>query len=328
MGNRQMLKQSETSEKEELSSTFAEMEGILSSLANQDALKIFRAARDGIASSTKTIKELGLTQKRYYTRLNELMKSGLIEKNEDAYQHTMLGKLCYQLGEVFGKALGQRDRLDLLDKLKRSKTITLEETKTIAQALSTGGASGLSGVESLVGSVRMVDSYEQLVQETVGLLEKAEKEVYFATQYYDFRVVEAFLRAMKRNIKFSMLYSVKDPAERLQTVMRMLLSHPALLKSFIEVLKSPDLKLRLAELPYTFLVVDRKYAMIEIAKPYTEAFSVAFILESGNICEKFVETFNSLWRRGSKVDSLLDPLLGEGKLKVPRLRVKSKRSEN
>jgi len=323
MGNHQMLELSKTSEKEE--SSFAEMERILSSLANQDALKIFRKARDGIVSSTKIIKELGLTQKRYYTRLNELMNAGLIEKNEDAYQHTILGKLCYNLGEVFEKALSQRDRLDLLGKLKRANTLTLEETKTIAQALSAGGASGLPEMESLVSSVRMVDNYEQLVQETVKLLEKAEKEVYLATQYFDFRVTETFLRIMKRNIKYNVLYDERNPGEKLQTVLRMLLAHPTMLKTFIEVMKSPDFKVRLAQLPYAFLVVDSKYAMIEIAKPYTGAFFIAFILENEKLSEKFIETFKILWNKGTEIGSLMDTFLGEGqkKLKIPYVRAKS-----
>jgi len=235
----------------------------------------------------------------------------------------MLGRLFERMVEVFERAVMHRDRLDLMDKLKRSKTFTLEETKTIAQSLSIGGASGLPDMGSLVSSVRMVDNYEQLVRETIGLLEKTEKEVCLATQYFDFRVTETVLRIMKRNIKYSVLYKEDNPREKFQMVLRMFLTHPTMLKSFFDVLRSPDFKVRLAgQLPYTFLVVDSKYVMIEIAKPYTEAFSVAFVLESEELAQKFIEIFQSLWNRGSEVGSLVDSFLGEGqkKPKVPRLK--------
>ena len=100
-----------------------EMEKILSSLANEDSLKIFYAADEGITSSTKTIKGLGLTQKRYYTRLNQLIKAGLIEKNENTYQHTMLGKICHKMGLTFIDALKNRDILDYLSDLPDSTDV-------------------------------------------------------------------------------------------------------------------------------------------------------------------------------------------------------------
>ena len=56
-----------------------ELKEILAALANEDAIKIFLTARRGIEKSTKTIQELGLTQKRYYSRLKELMEAGLVE---------------------------------------------------------------------------------------------------------------------------------------------------------------------------------------------------------------------------------------------------------
>jgi len=53
------------------------LEKIFSAGSSIDALKIFYAAKDGIESSTQTIKKLGLTQKRYYTNLKRLIDVGL-----------------------------------------------------------------------------------------------------------------------------------------------------------------------------------------------------------------------------------------------------------
>ena len=63
----------------------AEMGEILNSLAHEDALKIFVAAKVGITKSTSTIQELGLTQKRYYSRLKELMRELGTEERHRAY---------------------------------------------------------------------------------------------------------------------------------------------------------------------------------------------------------------------------------------------------
>ncbi|MEM2936221.1 MAG: hypothetical protein QW231_03495, partial [Candidatus Bathyarchaeia archaeon] len=76
---------SEIQKKEDsLFKSFAEMERVISALANQDAIKIFYAAGEGIRSSTEAIKKLGLTQKRYYTHLRNLTEAGLIQKGEEA----------------------------------------------------------------------------------------------------------------------------------------------------------------------------------------------------------------------------------------------------
>jgi len=283
--------------KEDLFPSFEEMVRVFSALANQDALKIFAAARDGIGSSTKTINELELTQKRYYTRLNELIKAGLIEKNEETYQHTMLGKLCYKLGEVFDKALGQRDRLGLLDKLQRSKTLTLEETRSITQALSADGTSGLPDMADLVSPLQVIDNYERLVQELIKYLEKAEESIYFASRYIDSRVVEAVFRAVQRGVKMHGIAGEKEILSDKMQLMRMLLSDLEMAKKFIEFINTPELQFRYIDLPYSFLVIDNKYAMIEVPKPFINSFSVAFIFANETICGRLVETFNSLWKR-------------------------------
>ena len=53
---------------------------LLSSLTSLDSLKIFMKAEKGISSSTRAIKELGLTQKRYYVWLKSLIDVDLVEK--------------------------------------------------------------------------------------------------------------------------------------------------------------------------------------------------------------------------------------------------------
>ena len=61
--------------------TFTNMVKILNALGNDDALSIFMYTVDGIKSSKQAILELGLTQKRFYSRLKDLIDVGFIEKD-------------------------------------------------------------------------------------------------------------------------------------------------------------------------------------------------------------------------------------------------------
>ena len=46
---------------------------LFSVFSNEDAIRLFLYAERGIASSTKVMKDLGLTQKRFYSRLKGLL---------------------------------------------------------------------------------------------------------------------------------------------------------------------------------------------------------------------------------------------------------------
>ena len=287
-----------------LPATLPEMEKILSSLANEDALKIFHAAKDDITSSTKTIKELELTQKRYYTRLNQLMEAGLIERDGNVYQQTMLGKLCYKLGEAFENILNQRDRLDLAHRLQKSPSITLEETEKIMQAILKQANIGLGErMEDFLAPVRIADSWEKVVHDIVEYIEKAEECIYFVTKYFDIRVVEAVLRAIQRGVE---LRAIGDESQKSFSwllgqvqMVRAMLSQPKMIKFFLKFISSSKFQVRFIALPYTFIVVDRKYAMVEVTKPFTDTFSIAFFFHNGKLCGRLIENFEVLWKRAS-----------------------------
>jgi len=288
--------------------SFAEMEKVISALANRDAIKIFYAAGGGIRSSTEAIKELGLTQKRYYTHLRNLTEAGLIQKGEEAYQQTTLGKICYKLGEAFRNALSQRDRLDLVDRLGKAKNISIEETEEIMRAILKQANIGLDGrLTDFVGPVRVADTWEKVVNDVGEHLERAQESVYFASPYFDVRTAEAILRVFQRGVKLYGLYGSKEGLlEKAQIVMRTFVSQPQMLKSLFKLMASPDLNIRTVDLPYSFMVVDKKYGMIEVTKPYTNAFSMAFFFHDEKLCGRLIETFEMLWQRGSQMDTFFN----------------------
>ena len=280
-----------------------ELKEILAALANEDAIKIFMTARRGIEKSTKTIQELGLTQKRYYSRLKELMEAGLVEKRDNVYQHTTTGMICYTLGKSFNSALDKRDRLDLADRLRRSKSISQEETKQILQALSPRGlASSLEAGES-INPVKMFEEYEALVSELIALIQGAEERIYLAAYDPDVRVMEALIKAVQRKIDLSLLTGESQKLSESIQILRTILN-PSIAHVVLKLLQSQELTVKHGDIPFNFCVIDETFALIELSDPLTKGFHMGFTLESQSMCRKLVKTFNSLYQKAEE-----DPLV-------------------
>jgi hypothetical protein len=52
------------------------------------------------------------------------------------------------------------------------------------------------------------------------------------------------------------------------------------------------------------VVVDRKYSMVEVAKPFTKSFSLGFFFHNEKLSERLIESFDVLWEKGSEVSIL------------------------
>jgi hypothetical protein len=69
---------------------------MLKSLAHPDAGRIFSACARGLDASADEGNRLGMSRKRYYSRLHGLVESGLVQKVERRYEQTALGKLVFE----------------------------------------------------------------------------------------------------------------------------------------------------------------------------------------------------------------------------------------
>jgi DNA-binding transcriptional ArsR family regulator len=281
---------------------------ILSSISSEDALKILIAAKDGIESSTDIIEKLELTQRRYYLHLNELMKAGLIEKVEDIYQLTTLGKVMYNLGEAFNTTLINRERLDLADRIQRTKTISLDETEQILKALSGKGIIGYSGITDFIQPVKMIDNYDNLVLNIIDLIKKAEKNIYLASYYTDSKVVEAILKAIERGLELHLLSgSKKSIVEKLQ-LLKMILN-PSIINLYFSFLNGGKVKIKTSEFPFSFCVVDEKYVIIELPNPITNSFYLGFSIQNEILAKELIQAFEGLYKEGKD-----HPLLNQVKV--------------
>jgi len=286
--------------KEEQDSLFKHLERVFSAASSIDALKIFYTANEGIESSTRTIEKLGLTQKRYYTNLKRLIDTGLVEKVDGKYVHTTFGKITYKLIEALKGALDQKDKLDLIDRILKTKNLSIEETEEIMRALLKDVNLIPDGrITDILGSIRIIESWEKVVQEIIKYIDKAEEEVLFACRYYDMHILEACLTAAQRQVKVHYLVDKELKVSRMtQMFLSFLFTNHYEQNDFSD--KSP-FKVKYVNLPYSFLVIDGEYSMVEVSTPLSRNFSFAFLFHNKKISERLSQCFSELWEKGYRI---------------------------
>ena len=266
---------------------FAELVKILNALGNEDALAIFLYTNNGISSSKEAIQTLGLTQKRFYSRLKDLIDNKLVEKVEGEYRHTALGRILCDLGLSLEELLINKEKLEIINQLNRAN-ISEEEKQGLMELFSLDLSGGTD-------KIRVITSFEDLVNITVETIDNAEKRLELATQYIDNRVIDSGFRALERGIVGRVLLSQVDQITKTMKIMFSLLTNPGQISSFFNFLKSPDIQIRKIRLPYTFLIVDKKICIIEIKDQISDIYKFAIYINDEIIANKLMEVYDSFW---------------------------------
>jgi predicted transcriptional regulator len=139
------------------------VEDVFTILADKQSTEILTAASIGLRSSSNGIGSQ--TKKQYYVRLKRLVDTGFIEKQNSVYKLTSFGTIVY-------------DHLKTMEKIVPNywqiKSIDVETTK-LKDVIST----------THLTSFNVVNQFDDLIVEVLKVLDNAEREVYFATRYYD-----------------------------------------------------------------------------------------------------------------------------------------------
>ena len=279
---------------------FQDLVKILNALGNEDALSIFLYAADGIRSSKDAIRTLRLTQKRFYSRLKDLIDVKLVAKVEGEYRYTALGKFFYNMKTKIEPVLENKERLELIDKIGQVGSLSNKEARRIAEVLA---------IDELMGDriyqAKIVDTFEKAVYNVLSFIDGAEKSIYFASKYFDIRVSQACMNAIERGVETYFLVGNPNQISYALQLIRPIITNPKYLKMIVQYFKSPQMNIKYIELPYTFLVVDEKKSMIEVPKPFTNIFSLSIFFENELFSQKLVENFNKLWENASDVNNKL-----------------------
>jgi DNA-binding HxlR family transcriptional regulator len=281
---------------------------IFSTFANLDTMRIFLLAEKGISNSNKAIKELGLTPKRFYSRLKELVDPGILTKTEGKYVYTYLGEIMAKLGFSLIEALTNKDRLELIMNLSKSSSLTVDERLGINNLLIEKSGSGsilgfiVHGVS--YDKVEKISSYEDLVKKINEELDTAKENILFASTYFDPVVLDSSMKAFNKGVPMKCLMSKKTMSKKI-TRLRMLLS-PKTVLNLLDIFKSVkniSEVYREVDVPFSFAIIDEERCFFEFPNINETDFSIAFFLVDKNVSKKFSDLFNTLWVENEKSSS-------------------------
>lgn len=109
-----------------------ELSKLFSVLSKVDSLTIFLHSKQGLKSSIDNLQNIGLSRKKYYTRLKQLVNSGLIKKHHGTYYHTTMGKFVYEnIFSSFLYAMKNANQMKMIDILKNDLKYSEEEISNI-----------------------------------------------------------------------------------------------------------------------------------------------------------------------------------------------------
>ena len=270
---------------------------IFSTFADLDTMRIFMLAEKGIRSSNKAIKELGLTPKRYYSRLKALVDEGVIDKVNGVYIYTPTGEILHKLGLSLMSLVGNKQRIGLLMNLEKSDALSQEERQRIKSMLVGGGEVGqLLGLFNQIPQKKIIkiSEYKTLVETLAREIASSKKSMLLVSRYFDIWVIDECLKARDRGVDMRVLMS-KETMSKKVNKLRMMLS-PKLLMKLLEVSEDTDIKeiLRETDISFSFCIIDGYKCFFELPSVGGE-FSIAFMLEDEKTSLKFAKLFNSIW---------------------------------
>lgn len=161
---------------------------LLSTLSSNDSLALFMLASNGIKADSSTIEKTGLTKRKYYTRLNQLIDAGLISKYDGIYAHTSLGRIIYQNHILqLMETAKNRKTLQMIDTLRNTKQYSNDEIQNF--------------IEKVVGRPRAMNnpsidikffwSYSELASWIVQRSHYVKREILLASRFFDEVIINA-----------------------------------------------------------------------------------------------------------------------------------------
>jgi hypothetical protein len=227
-------------------------------LGKEGAFEILLMASDELTSGKDAIREIGLSQKLYYSRLAELRRLGLIQKEGvRRYRITENGKLV----------------LDLQDRLTRAMAHRRP---------------------SLPVESRVITSYPVLVETLAGQIDSGRNRVKLASRYIDPTIAKCTFEAIDRNVSVQIIFQ-----EGKAHLGRLALDSLSLLRrDFSAPLERIWKQTRIANIPFSFAVVDGHWSGIELVGP-DDTFLAALEFEGKAAATTLGLLFRHYFRIGS-----------------------------
>ena len=273
-------------------------EDIFTVLGDKQSVEILTASYAGLRSTSNGIGNQ--TKKQYYVRLKRLVDLGLIEKHQSTYKLTSFGSIVYENHlKTMDKIVPNYWHIKSIDVLRRREDFPPEQQeKIVNEYVETSGLKDVINTTQL-SSFSVVKKFDDLIVEVLKVMDNAEKEIYFATRYYDPHVSSKVFEKFSKGVTIHILDGNPEQItveSRLAAIIRTPPNRETA-EMVKKITKSTrfDLK-RLPELPLSFMVVDGiqvVYDTVNFINP--EQFTIAISkYDDTYMAQRFIEYFKLL----------------------------------
>ena len=275
---------------------------ILSILSKKDALSIFLLAKDGLKAETNTPRKVGLTRKQYYTRLKQLVDSGLIDKSGDEYTHTTLGSFVHQkhIMELFEHTKNVK-QMKMVDTLKRTRQFSEDD---IANFVGKIAGKNLTASTTLT-KCRLISTYEDMISGLVERINFAQSEILLASRFTNELIINAMIRKANAGLDVKIVadtYLVKQFINSARDKLEVVDEHSL---ERVNVAGNPwyaagEMERRYAHIPFSFITFDGKEASVEFVDAHNpNKFNGCMLVQDEMFCKEFRTRFMELWGMAS-----------------------------
>jgi predicted transcriptional regulator len=272
-------------------------EDVFAIMGDKQSVQILTAASTGLRSSSNGIGSQ--TKKQYYVRLKRLADIGFIAKQNSVYKLTAFGTIVYDHLKTMEKIVPNYWQIKSIDVLKSRPDFPAEQKEKIMnEYIETTKLKDVINTTHLT-SFNVANRFDDLIVEVLKVLDNAEREVYFATRYYDPHVSAKIFGKFAKGVTIHILDGNPDQISvenRLAAIIRTPPNRETA-EMVKKITKSSrfDLK-RLPELPLSFMVVDGIQVVYDTVNLInSEQFTIAISkYDDAYMAQRFIEYFELL----------------------------------
>src|SRR6476620_10896447 len=179
-------------------------EDVFALLGDKQSVEILIASSAGLQSTSNGIGNQ--TKKQYYVRLKRLVDIGLIEKHQSIYKLTSFGSIVYENHlKTMEKIIPNYWQIKSIDVLKSRNDFPPEQKEKIMnEYIETTELKDVINTTHLT-SFSVVNKFDDLIVEVLKVLDNAEREVFFATRYYDPHVSSKIFEKFAKGVTIHIL---------------------------------------------------------------------------------------------------------------------------
>ena len=112
-----------------------EVSAIFRALGDDKSLTLFNTVALSPGSSNLLTRNLNLTRKQYYAKMERLSKQGLVARKDGKYYLTTMGKIIYELQNVVGIAVNDYWKLKAIDSLRIQDQLPEDQVAKLVDTL-------------------------------------------------------------------------------------------------------------------------------------------------------------------------------------------------